>query len=314
MKPNRLIFILVKICVSAGLIFWITREVDLTMVWISLRSANVWLLGLAFAMYFVGYFITAWRWRILLAAQGVVAPIAYLYQSFMVAIFFNNLLPSTIGGDLSRMYDSWRLGHRKGDAVSVVLIDRLLGMSALLLYALVATLWSAHVRQRLPMLLPLMILGCIAIALVLALLFYNNWFSTALGSWCVRIPVLSKAFGAVAAAISAFRSNPIILYQALGLSLLLQLNVIAHFYVLAQSLGIIISFPAMFVVVPISIVVMMVPISINAIGVREVIFVYIFAVFGVPDSLALALAWIAFVFVILQGVLGGIVFMARRTR
>ena len=313
MKPSRLIFVLLKVCVSAVLIYWITREVDLTAVWASFRSANVRLLGLAFAMYFIGYYITAWRWQLLLAAQGVAAPIMYLYQSFMVAIFFNNLLPSTIGGDLSRMYDAWRLGRRKGDAISVVLMDRLLGMSALLLYALVAIIWSTHVRQRMPILLPLMILGCAMIALVLALLFGKNRIGTALASWCARIPVLSKASGAIATALSAFRSNPITLYQAFGLSLLLQLNVIVHFYVLAQALDITISFPAMFVIVPISIVVMMAPISINAIGVREVIFVYLFAVFGVADSQALALAWVAFVLVVLQGVLGAVVFMLRRT-
>jgi len=312
MKPSRLIFITLKVCVSAVLIYWITREVDLTAVWASLSSANVWLLGMAFAMYFVGYYITAWRWRILLSAQGVVAPIAYLYQSFMVAIFFNNLLPSTIGGDLSRMYDSWRLGHRKGDAVSVVLMDRLLGMSALLLYALAAISWSAHVRQRMPMLLPFMILVCVTIAVVLALVFGKNRFGTALRLWCARIPVLSKATEAIATTLGAFRSNSSMLYQALGLSLLLQLNVIVHFYVIAQALDIEIAFPAMFVIVPISIVVMMTPISINAIGVREVVFVYLFAVFGVADSQALALAWLAFVFVVLQGVLGGAVFMLRR--
>jgi hypothetical protein len=158
-----------------------------------------------------------------------------------------------------------------------------------------------------------MILGCVTIALVLALVLGENRIATALGSWCARIPVLSKASGAIAMALGAFRSNPIMLYQALGLSLLLQFNVILHFYVLAQALDIAISIPAMFVIVPISIVVMMAPISINAIGVREVVFVYLFAVFGVADSQALALAWLAFVFVVLQGALGGVVFMLRRT-
>ena len=84
----------------------------------------------------------------LISIHGLNPPLGVLVQSFMVGIFFNNLLPSTIGGDVSRMYDVWRLGRDKSSAVSVVLVDRLLGVIALVLWAAVAVLWSGTVRAQ----------------------------------------------------------------------------------------------------------------------------------------------------------------------
>ena len=53
-------------------------------------------------------------------------------------------------------------------------------------------------------------------------------------------------------------------------------------------------------------------ISINAIGVREAIFVFLFSIYGVADEQSLALAWVAYGFTLAQGVLGGAVFALRR--
>jgi hypothetical protein len=68
----------------------------------------------------------------------------------------------------------------------------------------------------------------------------------------------------------------------------------------------------MFLVVPIAVFVMMVPISINAIGVREAIFVFIFSQYGVAEEQSLLVGLIAYGFSLLQGILGGIVFALRR--
>jgi len=309
---HRILFILVKVCVSAGLIYWIVDKVDVTAVWASLSSANPLILLLAFSLFFVGYYITALRWQVLLAAQGVVASIQYLFQSFMVAIFFNNLLPSTIGGDLSRMYDSWRLGRRKDEAVSVVLVDRLLGVSALLAYALCAVLVSPTVRERLPLLLPLIAVGVAAAAVAVWALFGQRRSLTIAHLRIHKLEKISAVTKLVDRAFNAFKDKPHVLRKAILLSLLLQLNVIIHFYLLTRALDISIPITAMFVIIPISIVIMMLPISINAIGVREVTFVYFFTLFGASDSKSLALAWVAFAFVVLQGILGGIVFALRK--
>ena len=96
-------------------------------------------------------------------------------------------------------------------------------------------------------------------------------------------------------------------------SLLLQLNVIFHFWLIGQAMHLDVSFFAMCVIIPCALMIMMLPISVNAIGVREVTFIYFLSFFGVSAENALVFAWIAFTFVLFQGLLGGIVFAFRRT-
>ena len=150
MRKKKAFVLCLKIFLSVGLILWITHNVSLEQVWLVIADAHVTLLFFAFSLFFVGYFITAFRWRMLIRAQGGDAPILYLVRSFMVAIFFNNFLPSTIGGDAVRMYDSWRLGNTTSGAVSVVLVDRFLGVLALLLIALLALLVDPHISTQFP--------------------------------------------------------------------------------------------------------------------------------------------------------------------
>ena len=49
--------------------------------------------------------LATWRWRVLLTAQGYPAPLRRLTASYLVATFFNNFLPSNVGGDVVRVRD-----------------------------------------------------------------------------------------------------------------------------------------------------------------------------------------------------------------
>ena len=70
---KKLTLTLAKIAISAGLLYWILHDLDLASVWKVLVAADASLLAIAFAMFFLGYFMTAMRWRMLLRAQGIQA-------------------------------------------------------------------------------------------------------------------------------------------------------------------------------------------------------------------------------------------------
>jgi uncharacterized membrane protein YbhN (UPF0104 family) len=97
----------------------------------------------------------------------------------------------------------------------------------------------------------------------------------------------------------------------IDLSLLLQMNVIVHFIIIALAMGLDIPIIAMFVIIPVATVVMMLPVSINGIGLREAVFVLFFGMFGLAGDQSIAFAWIAYGFVLAQGLLGGLVFAGR---
>lgn len=305
-------WVVAKLAVSAGLLYVIVQGVSLDEVWQAIRSADTALLVIAFAMFFLGYAITALRWRLLLGAQGVTASYGYLLRSFMVAVFFNNFLPSTIGGDAVRAYDTWRAGGGKLQSVAIVFTDRLFGLMALASFALVAA-WAAS--QGVPELVALrwlLLVVFLAILVVLGILF-GSWPMPARITVQMRLPgSLQGIVERVGQAVAAFRGRQDVLGRALLLSFVLQANVVFHYILLGWALHLAVPWYAFFLIVPLALVIMMVPVSINGIGVREGIFVYMLGWYGVSEPDALALAWIAFGFVLLQGLIGALVYALRR--
>lgn len=168
---KKTLLLLAKVVFSTGLIWWILQGADLDTIWASLKGADFTLVLLAFALFYLGYLIIAQRQRTLLAAQNIHVSIGFLLKSFAIGMFFTNLLPSTIGGDASRMYDVWRVGGSKSKAVSVILIDRFFGMFALVIFGLVAAFASEPMRDAIPGLPIYLALALVAMLSVLWVVF-----------------------------------------------------------------------------------------------------------------------------------------------
>ena len=150
MVTKKQILVVAKLALSAGLIYWLLQGADLETIWVTVQSARVGALLLAFLMFYIGFGLIALRWQLLLKVENIEARFLYLFKSINIAVLFNNLLPSTIGGDAYRMYDVWRLGGTKTKAIAVILIDRFLGMFALVTYGVIAALLVPEVRQAIP--------------------------------------------------------------------------------------------------------------------------------------------------------------------
>jgi len=307
------LLILLKLIISITLITVIVSRVNLDDVWSAFVRADKWLITGAFLLYFVGLCIIATRWKLLLAVQGVSASFFTLVKSMLVAVFFNNFLPSTIGGDAMRAYDTWKMGGGKTQSVSIIFIDRLLGIFTLFIFALLALLLTSIDVSFISNVKVWILLAVAAGFIGIYILFfkagvisqYLHQHDQSRPNMVIRF--LEKIFDVFA----VYNGKPGVLSTALMLSVLLQLNVIFHYYLLALSLGIDIPLQAMFIIIPVAIVVMMIPVSINAIGIREAIFVTMFAFYGVSNADALAFAWMSFVLITVLGLLGGIVFMLR---
>src|SRR3954469_11683330 len=124
-----------KAIVSVGLLALLFSRVDVSRLWAVARQASVAWLTAALLLYFAMVLSSAVRWGVLLRALHVRLPFSFLTQSFLVATFFNNFLPSNIGGDVIRITDSAKAAGSKTLATTVVLIDRGLGVLGLALMA-----------------------------------------------------------------------------------------------------------------------------------------------------------------------------------
>ena len=291
MRRTRHAGLLLRLAVSAALIAWILSRTPFHEVADAFRSADPrWVLA-ALALNPFGYLASVRRWRLLIRAQGGDAALPFLVRSFLVAVFFNNFLPSTIGGDAVRVLDTARAGVSRSQAVAIIFVDRFVGLLALMLFAVLGVLVSGKLTERVPDLYAWVVGGASVLALIAALLF-------------VLPRIVETRF--------SLRWPGSVLARAFGWSLLLQTLVVLNGYFLARALHVPIPLPAFFLIVPLALFVMMLPVSINAIGVRENVWAFFFAAFGVFAATGVALAWLDYGLVLLQALLGGGIYASRR--
>src|SRR6476620_2774110 len=137
-RPSRgraLAITALKTIVSLGLLAVLFSRVDVSRLWSITRQASIGWLATALLLYFAMVLTSAVRWGVLLRAQHIRLTFAYLTKSFLVATFFNNFLPSNIGGDVIRIADTAKAAGSKTLATTVVLIDRGIGLLGLALMA-----------------------------------------------------------------------------------------------------------------------------------------------------------------------------------
>ena len=303
-----------KILISVGLIYWLLSRADLSQIWNTIKQAEPGLLIFAFIQFYIGYWITAKRWQSLLAALDVPVKTFTLVKSFSIAMFFNNFLPSTIGGDAYRMYDSYRFGAGKSRAIAVIFIDRIIGLSALLLLALAASLLAGEIAAKIP-LLRLFLVAAVAGILVLSWIVFGSGGAALLkltsGKHAV-LKVANRIMEKLYSGFHLFQGRSDVMFKAIGLSLILQINVVINAFIITKALHINVPTSALFIIIPLAYLIMTLPISINGIGLRESVFVFFFGLYGVLQEQALAFAFTAFAMILAQGVVGGIVFMLRQ--
>ena len=316
MFTKKQILVTAKLLLSVGLIYWLLQGADLETIWVTVQSARIGALALAFLMFYVGFCLIALRWQLLLKVEKIDARFLYLLKSINIAVLFNNLLPSTIGGDAYRMYDVWRLGGTKTKAIAVILIDRFLGMFALVIYGVIAALLVPEVRQGVPGLVFYLVAILIAMLLCIWTVFGSgkgllDWFM-ALELRVVSIP--QRIMGKIISALMLYQGRMDVLIRALLISFFVQLNVIIHFVIIAYALRIDVPPMAMFIIIPLATLVMLLPVSINGVGVREAVMVFFFSLYGISSEPAIAFAWVWLGMLLAQGMVGGIVFMLKRNK
>ncbi|MGN6377900.1 MAG: lysylphosphatidylglycerol synthase transmembrane domain-containing protein, partial [Gaiellales bacterium] len=136
------------------------------------RTQLEWLLP-AIGVSIATVFLMAWRWRLLLLAKGIPAPIGWLTRTYFVALFAGQFLPAAIGGDAVRAVELGRRTRDAPEAVASVLIDRLVGVVSLVVLALVAFAIGGSAAHRPEVVVAEAAFGLAAIA-ILAMLFSSR--------------------------------------------------------------------------------------------------------------------------------------------
>jgi len=138
---------ILKIVFSVGILAYIfTRVVRIGDLWANLREAQLSYLAIAVVIYFMVQTVSAFRWYLLLKPLGIEISFPRILALYFLGMYFNFFLPSSIGGDVFRVYYLNKETGRLSASTASVFLDRDIGMGGLLLTAVVvlaaSSLWA----------------------------------------------------------------------------------------------------------------------------------------------------------------------------
>lgn len=309
--------LMIKIMISLGLIgYLLFIQIDnIGDIRAAIIQADPGLLALAFALNVIGYLMCSWRWQLLLRAQQFAVPLIELIRAYTIGIFFNSFLPGVMSGDLMRAMDISDRVPSYTRSFLILFVERLTGMFGLLLLAVIALPvigWDMVARTGIGW----MLLGVAGVLVALTAIFLSRHMRAAASRLGRRrlFGWMSGIMERINETSMVFAARMRVVYCCVGISFVFQANVVLHYWLIGVALGIDLPLSVYFAIIPVSLFAMMIPASVNGIGIREQAFLFLFGQFGVAAELAVSLAWIAFAMVMVQALVGGIVFALRRKR
>jgi uncharacterized membrane protein YbhN (UPF0104 family) len=311
---RRYVLLAVKLSVSIILLAVLFSRIDAGDLWSKARTASIGWLGVALLIHILNVLAATWRWHLLLSAQHVDVPARRLLGSYLVASFFNNFLPSNIGGDVIRITDTARAAGSKTLAVTVVLVDRGLGMMALVLIAAVGATAAGQLHPAAIPIWPIWLWAgfLVAVAASVPAVFAPAGFGRLLQPLTVFHPEwVGERIDKLILALGRFRDEPGALAACFAGAIFVQATMVVFYYTVAHALHLSIAFSDIAVIVPISIVVQMLPVSVNGFGVREATFSLYFQRIGQPIESALLMSLVGQAIVILFSLSGAAVYVWR---
>ena len=314
---RRHVFLALKISVSIILLVVLFRQIDVASLWSTARRASlVWLLA-ALGIYGINLLASTWRWHLLLDAQQVPVGRRSLLGSFMVATFFNNFLPSNIGGDVIRISDTAGPAQSTTRAAAVVLTDRALGLMALVFVAALGASAAGAVHPAALPIWPVWLwVGFLAFAAASApAVFAPDGFGRLLRPLTVFHPEwVGNRIDKVTEVLSRFRKQPGALAGCFGWAIFVQATMVVFYFAVAYAMHLNLSISDLAVIVPLSFVVQMLPVSVNGFGVREATFTFYFTRIGQPIESALLVSLVPQALIMLSSLSGAAVYLSRAHR
>jgi uncharacterized protein (TIRG00374 family) len=257
----------------------------------------------------------AWRWQQLLAGRGIHDRLPWLTRAYFTAYTAGQVLPTSIGGDAMRIFETSRRHPGQGGPVAgSVLLERALGGAATLALAAIgfvlaigrydvgAYLWVE--------------LGFVVATIALGVVLFSRRMRGPL-RWTV--PVLrrlrvERPLRAVYEGIHGYREHPWLLVGVCVLTLAVQAVRVLAIWLAAKSVGVDLSPRVYYVMGPLLFLVMLVPFTINGFGVREAFFVAFLGRFGVSKDAAFATGFLFYLVTLLNALPGGLILIWRSIR
>jgi glycosyltransferase 2 family protein len=299
----------VRLAIAAGLtgyLLWISHPADIGRA--ALGASPPWLLA-ACALVLVDRSLMAWRWLVLLRplTEGQRPPLGAVMRVFFVSTFVGTFLPASVGGDVVRAYSLSRHDVPTSAAVASVVMDRALGVVSILLLGLASlVLLSSPVPRGVYVILAA---GGVASA-ILALVIFSDGAGRLVSGVIERLPTqqVRRIVGSLLEAVRAYRYHHGALANVLASSVAVQGLRVLQAWCLGRAIGIDAGLGLYFVTIPVILLIMLLPVTVNGLGTSQAAFLWTFGAAGIARSDAFALSILFVALGIVGNLPGGLLY------
>jgi uncharacterized membrane protein YbhN (UPF0104 family) len=280
-----------KLILGLGLLAWLLSRLDQNAVATALGNLTVGPVLLLLLLVTLDRLVMAWKWNLLLRAVGLVVRLREVIRIYYVGAFFGLVLPTGIGGDAIRFLGISRAtGDRAGTLASLVM-EKALGMLGAALFAIFA-LWVAVAKLGIDLHgIPYALGGTLAAVVALLLLSLSEGFARRIHglSARLRLPLAGKVAALHDAFLNYNRHRRTLLLFT-GVTMAEQLIPVVHNMAVAWALGLPANIWIFVGLIPVILLLTRLPISLDAIGVAEGLYAFLFQLCGYSYSEGLLLA------------------------
>lgn len=301
-----------KLIVGLSMIFFIFSRIEWNEFINTIKRINpVFIYVLIILFFFPGVCLSVLKWKKLLLIHNINLPFKQLYLYYLIGTFFNNFLPSTIGGDVSRVLYLKRATNKTSEITASIVMERLTGILALIFLGALSVLVNLSFVIRHPLLLYVVSLF-FSVVIVIYLLLGNYTLKRHFHNLKFLIPFWGKV-AELFEALYNYRNHKKVLLSALIISIVFVLFGVLATYLYFLSIAIEVPIRELILIYTLVQLIGILPISINSIGLTEGSYIILFGLIGISSVDALTVALLGRVLLMLVSLSGGVVFIFRDT-
>jgi len=286
-KVSKNLKLLVKLVVSVVLLTIIFSRIDKESLIESIRLIDLKYAPIIVLLLILNYVVGAFRWKSLLVHKNSDrASVPYLINLYFIGAFFNNFMPTTVGGDVYKIYKLGKKINSTVDSFSATFMERFTGIIALVLISVVSLvkllgLWGVILFVG-------FLLSIIAGFLVLSFL-------------ATKFEKLKKIYNSI----TLYREYKKVIFWAFITSFLIQLFAIFTQYFVFKALGVTLPLAYSLFIFPIVTLASFFIPSLNGIGVQDALYMRFFLTVGVAGPVSLSASIIYHLFRLGVSLIGG---------
>ena len=311
-KAKPVLILLMKLLISAGLLGYFLTRIHIERFVNTFASADVSYVVLILVVYLLSQLVSAVRWMVLARPLGFKTSFKVLVHYYLIGMFFNLFAPSTVGGDISRVYYLSRddanhsqktMASSTMPAAVSVFIDRAIGM--------VVLVWLGAVG--------LFFFPGYAVPPVVRALTYALALGFIIGG--LLLPVLRHVLPQdghpmvvkLRVALRSYRAHWRAIPQAILLSFVIHLIQAWIHLILGRAIHIEIPFSYCIILYPLVGTFSALPISLNGLGLREGGYLFLLQVIGINSEKGVAFGLLLFLTVAADSLIGGLLFLLKNS-